>query len=98
MTDKELLKTFRLGNRKALDKLTGKTYVANGNLADKVRYIRRFTIGNLILPPAFFFLSPQEASQKLFISILLFIFTFFEIFMLGRFLVKKDDLKNVVGE
>ena len=95
MDNKELLKKFRFGNRKVEDRLTGKIYVAKGTLADKTKFLRRFTIGNLILPPVMFVLSPQNASFKLPLCAILYLFTFFDIFLLGRFIIKEDDLKDV---
>jgi hypothetical protein len=98
MTDKELLKTFRLGKHKVEDKSTGKKYVAEGMLRKKTGMIQRVIIGSILLPPILFFTSNQNFATRFTLCGILYLFSIFDVFLIGRFVIKEEDLKEVKEE
>jgi len=95
MTNKELLKRFRLGNHKVEDKSTGKMYVAKGMLRKKTGMIQRVILGSILLPLILFFISNQNYATRFTLCGILYLFSIFNVFLIGRFVIKEEDLKEI---
>jgi hypothetical protein len=98
MTDKEMLKKFRLGKNKVVDKNSGKNYVAKGILRKKTVMIQRFIIGSMLLPPILFFISDKNYATRFTLCGVLYLASIFDVFLIGRFVIKEEDLKEVEEE
>ena len=99
MTQNQLLNRFRLGITRIYDKQTGRTYVATGLLEKKIKQFRITLFMSLVvIPLPLIFIMVNGLREKLTFGLFLYLFEIVYLFFIGRIMITKKDLSDVIEE